>query len=441
MQTFLPYPDLVASCRVLDDRRLGKQRVETFQVLRALTWPEYGWKNHPVARMWRGFVPGLVAYGLASCREWAARGYADALAPQLLDWTGGTEPVDPELPPWFGVEELHLSHRSNLLRKDPAHYRPLFGDDPDDLPYLWPDAVFPHWPLRPGLGLTPHPWQAAAVDALTAGRDVLLVARPGSGGSTAGLLAGQRLGRTVIVQPPRGTPAAPAPDLPPPVPHDRPTSTSDPIARPPSAADLAAMAAEAAPPQFLFRDAPEDADLVVLDGVPPMPLTAAPTLVVVPRTADPAGTARAYGLRDPVLLGGGWDVAAHLGVGSLEAQPGPVVALVPEGKRPRAAGRRSDTWWPGKRSGAAAIAAWRSRRLDVLFATEPPPLGRVRPATVVALHDPDPERWRDDVEELAPARAVLATPGRCLREDLLAPFGEPVPYPCGRCDRCVGADA
>ena len=25
-----------------------------------------------------------------------------------------------------------------------------------------------------------------------------------------------------------------------------------------------------------------------------------------------------------------------------------------------------------------------------------------------------------------------------LRADLLAPFGEPVPFPCGRCDRCVG---
>ena len=57
MQTFLPYPDLRASCVVLDDRRLGKQRVETFQILRALTWPEYAWKNHPAVRMWRGFLP------------------------------------------------------------------------------------------------------------------------------------------------------------------------------------------------------------------------------------------------------------------------------------------------------------------------------------------------------------------------------------------------
>ncbi len=119
MQTFLPYPDLRASCLVLDDRRLGKQRVETFQILRALTWPDYAWKNHPAVRMWRGFVPALVGYGLENCREWTRRGYADAVAPQLLAWSGGTEPVAPSLPPWFGLEALHLSHRSSLLRKDP----------------------------------------------------------------------------------------------------------------------------------------------------------------------------------------------------------------------------------------------------------------------------------------------------------------------------------
>ena len=37
MQTFLPYRGFTESARVLDTRRLGKQRVETIQVLRALT--------------------------------------------------------------------------------------------------------------------------------------------------------------------------------------------------------------------------------------------------------------------------------------------------------------------------------------------------------------------------------------------------------------------
>jgi hypothetical protein len=69
VQTFLPYEDFVATAAVLDDRRLGRQRVETYQILRALTWTSYGWKNHPAVKMWREFVPALVRYGLDVCDD------------------------------------------------------------------------------------------------------------------------------------------------------------------------------------------------------------------------------------------------------------------------------------------------------------------------------------------------------------------------------------
>ena len=72
MQTFLPDPRFDESARLLDDARLGKQRVETLQVLRALELPDYGWVNHPAVRMWRGRTPALVAYGLAMVRQWRA---------------------------------------------------------------------------------------------------------------------------------------------------------------------------------------------------------------------------------------------------------------------------------------------------------------------------------------------------------------------------------
>lgn len=45
-----------------------------------------------------------------------------------------------ELPPWLGDTAFHLSHRPALVRKDPAHYRPLFPDVPDDVPYVWPSS-------------------------------------------------------------------------------------------------------------------------------------------------------------------------------------------------------------------------------------------------------------------------------------------------------------
>lgn len=58
MQTFLPYSDFRRTARVLDVRRLGKQRVETLQILRALTFDDYGWRNHPAVTMWVGYTCG-----------------------------------------------------------------------------------------------------------------------------------------------------------------------------------------------------------------------------------------------------------------------------------------------------------------------------------------------------------------------------------------------
>jgi hypothetical protein len=147
VQTFLPYADFLASAKVLDQKRLGKQRVETVQVLRGLTTPGYGWRHHPAVKMWRGYEEGLVRYGLDVVAVWTETGRADTTAATLItDWGGGPEVRTQEaleklgeLPPWLGDEDVHRSHQSALLRKDPETYRPLFGPDvPDDLPYVWP---------------------------------------------------------------------------------------------------------------------------------------------------------------------------------------------------------------------------------------------------------------------------------------------------------------
>jgi len=56
MQTFMPYGsqyDQTAKC--LDVKRLGKQRVETYQILKALLGESKGWRNHPATRMWEGY--------------------------------------------------------------------------------------------------------------------------------------------------------------------------------------------------------------------------------------------------------------------------------------------------------------------------------------------------------------------------------------------------
>lgn len=149
MQTFLPLSDFRETARVLDTRRLGKQRVETLQIVRALTRPAYGWQRHPAVLMWRGYEEALGAYGVVICREWVGRGHADTCEVKILDdlvEAGVTVPPRSQhelelaaaLPPWLGDEDLHRSHRSSLLRKEPEWYGRFFDDVPDDLPYVWP---------------------------------------------------------------------------------------------------------------------------------------------------------------------------------------------------------------------------------------------------------------------------------------------------------------
>lgn len=148
MQTFLPFADFERSARSLDVKRLGKQRVETIQVVRALTWSGYGWGNHPAVLMWTGYEEALGRYGFTCCEVWLEAGFGDTCAATIATdlRAAGVHTVRTQaeladagaLPPWLGDEALHLSHRSALVRKDPDHYRPLFPDAPDDLPYVWP---------------------------------------------------------------------------------------------------------------------------------------------------------------------------------------------------------------------------------------------------------------------------------------------------------------
>lgn len=132
---------------VLDDRRLGKQRVETLQILRALHVEDYGWASHPAVTMWRGHTTALVTYGTVVVDEWVARGHRDGTRDQIVEfvhprtppsWTTLARTRD-LLPPWWGREDLHRSHRSALLRKDPEHYGRRLPATPDDLDYVWPD--------------------------------------------------------------------------------------------------------------------------------------------------------------------------------------------------------------------------------------------------------------------------------------------------------------
>lgn len=135
MQTFLPYPDFKKSAQCLDYKRLGKQRVEAYQILRIVTGErtEGGWIGHPAVLMWKGYPNALKLYLRACIEEWITRGYNNTMEIPKVD-----NEKDVKMPLWFGDEKLHASHRSNLLRKDPFYYENFGWTEGPGLPYVWP---------------------------------------------------------------------------------------------------------------------------------------------------------------------------------------------------------------------------------------------------------------------------------------------------------------
>lgn len=137
MQVFLPYPDVHHSLRVLDMKRLGKQRSECKILLSVIDEPRAGWHNHPASVMFRGHTRFLMYYHDCCITEWTRRGYKNNMA--LYDKDDYTALFPAELPWWFGSLHFHSSHQDNLLRKDPEHYAPIFGDP-------WTQHGHYYWP-------------------------------------------------------------------------------------------------------------------------------------------------------------------------------------------------------------------------------------------------------------------------------------------------------
>lgn len=138
MQTFLPYSDFVQSAKVLDYRRLGKQRVEAMQLvnstlkLAANPGIKVGWANHPARTMWHGCLPALKLYHNVVIQEWIDRGYNNNMKMYEL-------PDIIEMPSWLGEgSPVHTSHRSNLLRKDPVYYSQFGWNESPNIEYYWP---------------------------------------------------------------------------------------------------------------------------------------------------------------------------------------------------------------------------------------------------------------------------------------------------------------
>ena len=137
MQTFLPYPNFEKSLKILDSRRLGKQRVEAFQILNIILnrTKTKGWKNHPTIKMWKNNPNALKLYLNIAITEWISRGYKNNM--ELEKIRGKIV-----FPSWIGDKKFHASHRSNLLRKKKKYYSQFGWKESPNLPYIWPQKPY-----------------------------------------------------------------------------------------------------------------------------------------------------------------------------------------------------------------------------------------------------------------------------------------------------------
>jgi hypothetical protein len=139
VQTFLPCKGPILCANILDDKRLGKQRVEAIQILYTLLGFTDGWLHHPAVKMWKGYEPFLCySYLRAMLNDWTMRGFDNTRCNEHFKILCELIPDSNIVQPWWLIDLLCLTHRSKLIQKRPDIYRPIFPNTPDNLEYWWP---------------------------------------------------------------------------------------------------------------------------------------------------------------------------------------------------------------------------------------------------------------------------------------------------------------
>jgi hypothetical protein len=130
MQTFMPFKSFYHTAQALDNKRLNKQILECYQILKVLSSddPKAGWRNHPAVKMWKGFEMGLFQYAMVMIEEANKRGIRTENNLRNLnelneraykDWGYG-------MPLWMDdkkvMARVTTTHKANLYLKDPIFY-------------------------------------------------------------------------------------------------------------------------------------------------------------------------------------------------------------------------------------------------------------------------------------------------------------------------------
>jgi len=147
MQTWITDFSFSKSAQNLDNKRLHTQIYEGIHIFASLldinnklVNPKRSIKNHPTAKLWKGYELNLWIYIYFHRMEWKNRGYKNTITEKnimiivkyLYKFNDNNLAYKNGNPDWI-TEELVTTHRSVLIQKKPEHYRKLWPDVPDDL--------------------------------------------------------------------------------------------------------------------------------------------------------------------------------------------------------------------------------------------------------------------------------------------------------------------
>lgn len=164
---FIIKPNLLETAKLLDNKRLGKQRVEAKQIIDILeeldltgNITKKGWSNHPALKSWIGYTNHLKVYFNIMVREWISRGFKNTMIMYNIDETqyhiidcifdGKTSYYDNSqfnefsFPFWISFPPFYMSHQASLCRKNPKHYKSLLCEELYPFlnhGYIWPCNV------------------------------------------------------------------------------------------------------------------------------------------------------------------------------------------------------------------------------------------------------------------------------------------------------------
>jgi hypothetical protein len=145
------------SLDALDNKRLNKQILECYQILKVLSGQSQSnaWRNHPAVLMWEGAENELWRYTqtaivLANMRgiktDKNAKNVEELTKIAVLGW-GDDEPAWRKNP--TTIKRVNATHKANLYRKDPEYYAEYASAVNDEYNQPCCDGCQYFWPTHP----------------------------------------------------------------------------------------------------------------------------------------------------------------------------------------------------------------------------------------------------------------------------------------------------